>query len=288
MNVNQKERILELLNKGAMTQAELAEAIYGDQNHKPNIYATLMTLVRNGMVIRYGSHPSYYHLPNTYFEIERPSRQRIKVPELTINYMLSSIEKYHAAIDSDYTRYNSWTLCFNAFKKNRHIEGQEEYLCLQLAWYLASWGMLRNSGLMNYDYLVHMPFVLEIVKTKYDALYDESAHNDELIFDAVESIKDLYPRSISKTDTFITKILMGVFGCTPAYDRYFVSTLKNSKIAYERFSRQSLISLNALYDYYDEFEELRQRYISEGTYYTKMKMLDMCFWQIGYDIENSN
>ena len=288
MNVNQKERILELLNKGAMTQAELAEAIYGDQNHKPNIYATLMTLVRNGMVIRYGSHPSYYHLPNTYFEIERPSGQRIKVPELTINYMLSSIEKYHAAIDSDYTRYNSWTLCFNAFKKNRHIEGQEEYLCLQLAWYLASWGMLRNSGLMNYDYLVHMPFVLEIVKTKYDALYDESAHNDELIFDAVESIKDLYPRSISKTDTFITKILMGVFGCTPAYDRYFVSTLKNSKIAYERVSRQSLISLNALYDYYDEFEELRQRYISEGTYYTKMKMLDMCFWQIGYDIENSN
>ena len=109
-----------------------------------------------------------------------------------------------------------------------------------------------------------------------------------MIFYALDSIKYLYPRSISKTDTFITKILMGVFGCTPAYDRYFVSTLKNSKIAYERFSRQSLISLNALYDYYDEFEELRQRYISEGTYYTKMKMLDMCFWQIGYDIENSN
>ena len=61
--MTQKEMIINLLNtNGTMTQGALAEAIYGDKNHAPNIYASLTGLVTSGIVIRIGSQPSYYSL----------------------------------------------------------------------------------------------------------------------------------------------------------------------------------------------------------------------------------
>lgn len=61
--MGQKETIVNLLNTyGTMTQRALAEAIYGDKNHGPNIYAALMGLVNSGAVLRTGSNPSYYSL----------------------------------------------------------------------------------------------------------------------------------------------------------------------------------------------------------------------------------
>lgn len=62
-SMGQKETIVNLLNTyGTMTQRALAEAIYGDKNHGPNIYAALMGLVNSGAVLRTGSNPSYYSL----------------------------------------------------------------------------------------------------------------------------------------------------------------------------------------------------------------------------------
>ena len=54
--MGQKETIVNLLNiYGTMTQRALAEAIYGDKNHGPNIYAALMGLVDSDAVLRTGS-----------------------------------------------------------------------------------------------------------------------------------------------------------------------------------------------------------------------------------------
>lgn len=61
--MGQKEKIIDLLKEnGVMTQGSLAEHIYGDKNHMPNIYSALMGLVNLGSVIRTGSNPSYYSL----------------------------------------------------------------------------------------------------------------------------------------------------------------------------------------------------------------------------------
>ena len=58
--MGQKETIVDLLKtKGTMTQLVLAEAIYGDKNHGPNIYGALMGLVNSGVVLRTGSQPAY-------------------------------------------------------------------------------------------------------------------------------------------------------------------------------------------------------------------------------------
>lgn len=71
--MTQKEMIINLLNtNGTMTQGALAEAIYGDKNHAPNIYASLTGLVTSGIVIRTGSQPSYYSLSGS--EIIAPEK----------------------------------------------------------------------------------------------------------------------------------------------------------------------------------------------------------------------
>lgn len=61
--MGQKETIVDLLKtNGTMTQLALAEAIYGDKNHGPNIYSALMGLVNSSAVLRTGSQPAYYSL----------------------------------------------------------------------------------------------------------------------------------------------------------------------------------------------------------------------------------
>lgn len=47
-----------------MTQGALAEAIYGDKSHGPNMYAALTGLVTGGVVIRRGSsgNPHQYYI----------------------------------------------------------------------------------------------------------------------------------------------------------------------------------------------------------------------------------
>ena len=90
----------------------------------------------------------------------------VKKADINLDTALNAIKKYHNSVNSNYTRYKSWEHCYNAFKKYRKDESKTELLCLHLSCYLASWGMLRNSGLMNYDYFVHKPLVEEIAKPK--------------------------------------------------------------------------------------------------------------------------
>lgn len=61
--MTQKELIIKSLKETkAMTQGDLSVALYGDRNHLPNLYMSLMDLVKKGLVLRYGDHPAYYSL----------------------------------------------------------------------------------------------------------------------------------------------------------------------------------------------------------------------------------
>lgn len=61
--MGQKDTIISLLRQnGVMTQGALAETMYGDKHHTPNIYSALMSLVNAGVVVRTGHNPSYYSL----------------------------------------------------------------------------------------------------------------------------------------------------------------------------------------------------------------------------------
>ena len=131
----------------------------------------------------------------------------------------SSTEFYNDLKVDENGRYRSWEHCYSHFIKARESkEVDYDYLSLQLAFYLASWGMYRGSSfLLQKDYKVHIPVV------------KEQELKNQLSF------------------TLITKILMGTLGCVPAYDRYFIAGIKNQKVATGNYNIRSVMQLVHFY-----------------------------------------
>lgn len=77
--MGQKDKILNILKtQGTLTQSALAECIYRDKNHGPNIYNALIGLVNAGLVIRSGKNPSYYSLSGLEFVLPEEEKQSKK------------------------------------------------------------------------------------------------------------------------------------------------------------------------------------------------------------------
>lgn len=157
----------------------------------------------------------------------------------------------------------------------------------------------RNAA----GYRIHLPVVKVLVSKEYHDLYDcpieklsDPAVCDKII-ELSEKIVELYKgltvdlgdgEGKSASDTLITKILLGTVGCTPAYDRYFKSGLALSNVAQQRYGKKSMMQLVRYYNNnYAEFESFREEISSGRVTYTPMKILDMCFWQIGFDHDRS-
>lgn len=210
-------------------------------------------------------------------------------------HKLSRIDKHH--------RFKSWEHCFQFFSTNYKSLNDEKIFdhgCLHLAFYLASWGMLRGGAfLLQKDYRVHEYFLNDVVKnTKYFRHYDHefqlSMNRDSVvgIDSLIRETTESYISNISQingentivsvTDTLASKILLGVYGNVPAYDRYLKDSLKLHGIS-QQFNEASLLELNNFYNFYkDEFEKSHQLFSEDETYYTPMKLIDMYFWQVDF------
>lgn len=221
-------------------------------------------------------------IPNSNLAEDRISEELIQCGHLCLKAMRKAPNH----------RYLSWEHCHNAFlsqKGHSLTEEETDYLSLHLAWYLASWGMLRNSFLMDYDYQIHHPVVNEIMDSEWDDLWDLSA---ELMCHKTyaEKIQRLYDRiseiyilatGQTPTDTLITKIMLGTIGCTPAYDRYLKEGVSMTKKASRTFGPKSIIQLGQEYlAHFEEYEELRMN-CSQNVVYPPAKVLDMCFFEYG-------
>lgn len=207
-------------------------------------------------------------------------------------------ECYDSMKDDPHHRYLSWEYCHEAFRLNRRpqIDATIDYLCLHLAWYLANWGMLRNSFLMQKDYKIHADVVRLIYQPEWDDLWDLSPEklSQEYYADRImklsESITEAYVASGVgiPTDTLLTKILLGTVGCVPAYDRYFKKALADTGAAPQAFSAKSIRTLGNLYlDHEDEFEKLR-KHCGSRIEYPAAKILDMCFFEYGFQRDASS
>jgi hypothetical protein len=213
---------------------------------------------------------------------------------LDIDTAIKTINRYHeTTIKGNNTRYRSWVHCYKAFHDNWDKANNQEtidYLSLHLAFYLASWGMLRGSaGLLQRDYKVHESVVKKLTDTKYERLFAVNQTRDtiELVMEADKEIEGVYDSGISMTNTLRTKILLGIFGCAPAYDRYFMSAVRKYNICSSQWNKNSLLELWSYYEKYKrQFDEFRYKSIIEGITYPPMKVIDMCMWQTGIDLEN--
>ena len=196
----------------------------------------------------------------------------------------------------------SWEHCYRVFRDARTDPSPDyDYLSLHLAFYLASWGMYRGSSfLLQKDYKVLSPIVEEILKPEYDCLFG-LACADLRNSDVPEQLEELYKRIAVHFDpireqvaghkvetpvsqVLITKILMGTLGCVPAYDRFFVDGIKKHKVTTGEYSPESVLRLAKFYEAHnDRLEEARRGMRTDDLIYPQMKLLDMGFWQIGFE-----
>ena len=218
----------------------------------------------------------------------------------------SSTEFYNDLKVDENGRYRSWEHCYSHFiKARRSQEIDYDYLSLQLAFYLASWGMYRGSSfLLQKDYKVHIPVVKELLSEKYAVLAGikcvsfREKSNQQLLLDINSFLGQYYDkirREVKEQElknqlsfTLITKILMGTLGCVPAYDRYFIAGIKNQKVATGNYNLKSIMQL---VDFYEKnsarLEPVREKMKVEGMPYPQMKMIDMGFWQVGFDLDTN-
>lgn len=185
------------------------------------------------------------------------------------------VELYKDKISNDpHHRLKSWEHCYIAFGNQ---ENSIDYLALHLAFYLASWGMYRGSTtLLKKDYKVHH-IVVELIKPL--CLERESIKDLAEIQKLMGQISQKYEEvGIMASKTLQTKVLLGTLGCFPVIDRFFVDgwKLKNNSIPTdEDILDFAAINLSAIEDY--------QKTINLGVVYPPMKIVDMYFWQLGYD-----
>lgn len=243
--------------------------------------------------------------------------------DIKVNRFYSLIKDYKEGAPE--TRYKSWEWCHDAFveKKEEYRKAQNEkvkeeivdFLSLHLAFYLASWGMYRGSSyLLKRDYKAHKKAVKKILDKKYEDLWgfelkDKTSIDNakKLLFNKEGDKRGIYwvvkesynieqsNEDDEASDTLTTKILMGTFGCVPAFDRY----LKAGISAYKKVNTDSKYKFTQQIEDEDAktFEEIAKfvignkdklnkiKKVSALEKYPLMKLVDMYFWEIGYELD---
>jgi hypothetical protein len=205
-----------------------------------------------------------------------------------------NLDVYLAGLGPD-GRYASFDYCFNHFQDHR-VGGRLEALadgdclqvsCLHLGFYLASWGMLRGSSSLLQRSVLQFAPLIEVIVEAEPAVWSIDAHRytrDEwsLLNDIRGRVRTaLAPHQAS--DILVTKILLGVFGCVPAFDTYFRRGMGVTSFGPK--------ALSVIEDFYRRNEETVERHRrrtltfptgEESSHrYTRAKVIDMVFFVEG-------
>jgi len=196
-------------------------------------------------------------------------------------------------------RYSSYDYCFNYFQEFREqgqitkiLEtGQIQFSCLQLGFYLASWGMLRGSSfLLEKSVKVLEPVIFEIANCSPKIweidVNEYSTENISILLEFRNQIIRILPYANGPSDILITKIMLGVFGNTPAFDTNY-----KKGFGVSTFGPKSLMKIA---DYYRQNSQLIGKYqIPTLDYqtgkptqrkYTRAKVIDMIYFIEGSKI----
>jgi hypothetical protein len=159
--------------------------------------------------------------------------------------------------------------------------------------------MYRGSSfLLQYAYTIHRGVVDLLVERRFSKLWkrefgaaDKDTELVPIILEAFDAVRNVYGAFATRaeageaSDTLVTKVMLGTFGCLPACDRYFIDGFKTADFPYSYVNRSFVqrvlhfcqANLGELRD-----EQARIERIS-GTYYPLMKLVDMYFWEIGFE-----
>lgn len=211
-----------------------------------------------------------------------------------------NIRKYYDDIAADeHHRYRSWEHCYRFFRRMGPSEAKRnrDEAALQLGFYLASWGMYRGSSfLLQRAYTAHYGVIDNLASPQFAVLWksDFGAEQQDValsqtVLRAASAVREAYEPFGQPTDTLVTKVLLGTLGCLPACDRFFVQGFKSDGFAFSylnaafierllQFCRNNCAELRA--------EQMKIREAS-GVDYPTMKLVDMYFWQLGFELGGS-
>lgn len=216
--------------------------------------------------------------------------------------------------DSTYHRGKSWEYCYVFFRQHKAFRDDPELMdkaAFHLGFFLANWGMFRNSFLMEADYRFYVPIIETLIKKEYDPLWESDVWNDEkqgelqdnlnLLFElekdlrtVIENEKKLIhkdktnKKAWNTTVTLITKIIMGTMGCVPAYDKYFIDGFKKvspsrGSTSFNKKSFEALLELSKKEPLNEIYTPPPIRIGETELNYPPMKLLDLYFWLHGYN-----
>jgi hypothetical protein len=192
------------------------------------------------------------------------------------------------------SRYTSFDYCFNYFRSfcesgqlSKLGAGPNmQYSCLHLGFYLASWGMIRGSTDLLNRSIKHYAPLIEVVASSPSNVWEIDAHcytdeNCAVLEETAQRIRTaLHERA---SHTLVTKIMLGVFGCVPAFDIRFRSGFRVSKFGGDALRRVSAF-------YRDNVEIVERHRVSTLDFdtgqdskhkYTRAKVIDMIFFVEG-------
>jgi len=144
-----------------------------------------------------------------------------------------TIDAFRAGRDAR-NRYASFDYCFNYFQEAREAgatgrladDDRRQSSCLQLGFYLASWGMLRGSSGLLWRSAAGLAPVIEQISSEPESIWDLDARtcveNADEVYDLSERVREAFKvAGVRASDTLVTKTMLGIFGCVPAFDRNF-------------------------------------------------------------------
>jgi hypothetical protein len=187
------------------------------------------------------------------------------------------------------------------------MEVDIEKSCLELAFYLSSWGMLRGSSFLLQKSIKHYePLIKYIIQLKKNnhSIWKIDAHNYnnnsiQTILEVYKNITNLIMEKNKSTRHLVltTKIMLGVFGCTPAFDQYFTDTFREickklpGRNGFRTVNKDNLIHIKHFYEANKEdIKFLRNKIhtldFNTGEFtqrkYTRAKIIDMYDFAKGF------
>ena len=188
----------------------------------------------------------------------------------------------------------SYDFCYLYFQRHKgHLADNMECSCMHLWSYLASWGMLRNSPLLELS-----PAALKPLIFYFDSIYKSVVWSADVdtysthkldILKVFAAIADILLTIMGKkpTITLVTKIMLGVFGCVPAIDKYFYKTFH---VLYGGFGVFGQKELDNIEKFYQQHKAIIDKIVipvidfdgNPTEYnYKKAKLIDMIGYMVG-------
>lgn len=187
-------------------------------------------------------------------------------------------------------RYTSFDYCFNyfqSFRESGNLAGLSsaeniQISCLQLGFYLASWGMLRGSAMLLQKSVRHFIPLIEAIASTTPSVWeiDADCYTESNIEALLALAHTLRQANGDTSDILVTKVMLGVFGNVPAFDTYF-----RSGSGFNTFGARALKKVSAFYtDHFELLDKYRVPTLDFVTgeptkrLYTRAKVIDMAFF----------